>query len=372
MANNHQPAWKPSKSWILLLAASIFILILGLIHDMNQIRSTSTYGNFDVPGTESWIMKLSPGISDMASNIVYGEFHIIPLIFIGVLFIFMMAASAYRNMADFFPRIFVQWSMFAIARMGVLRVSGLCPFPRTAFGSFNFLNCQACEMATGACPIGMFQWSLMNLKMPLLVLGALFLSGVLVGRGVCGWMCPFGYISDIFDRVSLKKYTIDNKLIYLKFFLLAAILSAVFWPHPIFCAYLCPSGVIYGLLPYYLTTGFPALIQAMSQDHWIISMLGYHMFAGFIFILGVIMVSGRWFCRYLCPLGACYGLFNYISPFRVIIDKQDCNSCGLCKSNCPMDVDLLRASFLDITGCIKCGRCIKACKRHARFFSIKP
>jgi ferredoxin-type protein NapH len=262
----------PGTLWIILLAISIIMLIHGRTLDMYLIKSTSTYGNYDIPGTESWIMKLCPGISDMASSIVYGEFHIIPLIFISMLFIFMLFASTYRNVTDFILRILVQWSMFVVARMGVLRVSGLCPLSRTTFGSFNFLNCQACEMATGACPIGMLQWSLMNLRIPFLILGTILLSGVLIGRGVCGWLCPFGFISDIFDRVSIQRYKIPARLSYLKFIILALIFSAIFWPHPFFCTYLCPSGTVYGLLPYYLTTGLPALKQALSNGNWITTM----------------------------------------------------------------------------------------------------
>lgn len=365
-------AWRPSKLWIVLLAVSILLLIPGLIWDLDLIKSTATYGNYDIPGTESWIMKLSPGISDMASKVVYGDFHIIPLIFIGLLFLFMIVASTYRNVKDFIPRILVQWSMFAVARIGVLRVSGLCPLSRTTFGSFNFLNCQACEMATGACPIGMLQWSLMNMRIPFLVLGTILLSGTLIGRGVCGWMCPFGFLSDLFDRVSIQKYDIPAKLSYLKFIILILIFSAIFWPYPFFCTYLCPSGFVYGLLPYYLTTGLPAFEQALSRGNWVTTMLGFHIFTGILLAVCAIIVSGRWFCRYLCPLGACYGLLNYISPFRVIINKQACNDCGLCLNCCPMDVNLERGNFLDVTGCIKCGKCIKACKKNARYFSVLP
>jgi len=367
-----QLVWKPGKFWLILIALSLILLFLGLIWDLEQIRSTATYGNYDVPGTESWVMKLSPGISDLASRAVYGEFRIIPLIFIFSLFLITIIASAYRNLMDFIPRILVQWSMFVVARIGVLRVSGICPLPRTAFGSFNFLNCQACEMATGACPIGMLQWSLINLKFPFLVLGTVLLSGALIGRGVCGWLCPFGFLSDIFNRVSIKRYNFPAGLGYLKFFILLFIFSAILWPYPLFCSYLCASGFFYGLLPYYLTTGLPAFEQELSQGNLMTSLLGYHMFTGFVFAMVAIIVSGRWFCRYICPLGAFYGLLNRISPFRVIIDKQVCNDCRSCLSSCPMGIDLARGNFLDVSDCIKCGRCIIACKKNARSFSILP
>jgi ferredoxin-type protein NapH len=87
------------------------------------------------------------------------------------------------------------------------------------------------------------------------------------------------------------------------------------------------------------------------------------------FIPSAVPVSGRWFCRYLCPLGATYGLFNYISPLKVLHSEAACNHCGQCSKLCPMDVKKENGSFLDVTGCIKCGRCVKACKMDARSFS---
>lgn len=353
-----------------LLALAAIIFVIGLSSDIGFIKSTATYGNYDVPGTESWVMKLSPGISDLASKVVYGEFHIVPLIFIGALFIFMLAVSIYGITLDFISRVLAQWSMFALARIGVLRVSGICPLSRTTFGTFNFLNCQACEMATGACPVGMLQWSLMRTKVPFLVLGTVLLSGVLIGRAVCGWLCPFGFFSDVVNKISIKKYKVPSKTSYIKFLVLILIFTAIAWPSPLFCTYLCPSGAVYGLLPYYLTTGLPALKAALLQSNWIPTMLGFHVFFGILFVAATILVSGRWFCRYLCPLGALYGLFNYISAVKVIHDKNNCNDCGLCIKHCPMEVDLRRGSFLDVTGCIRCGRCVKACKRNARHFSL--
>ncbi|MDD1754923.1 MAG: 4Fe-4S binding protein [Methanothrix sp.] len=352
---------------VALAASAASLLVFGLFKNMDFIRSTATYGNFDVPGTESWVMKLSPGISDLASSIVYGNFHIVPLIFIGTLFILMLAASLYKNTIDLVPRMLTLWSMFALSRLGVFRVSGICPVSRTTFGSFNFLNCQACEMATGACPIGMMQWSLMKGEFPALVLGVVVLSGALLGRAVCGWMCPFGFLSDVLDRISQKRLHLPAWLGYAKFLVLAFLFTAFLWPSALFCTYLCQSGTVFGITPYYLTTGLPALKLALQGG--MTNMLYYHLFFGLLLVLGVVLVSGRWFCRYLCPLGATYGLFNYISPLKVLHSDAACNHCGQCSKLCPMDVKKENGSFLDVTGCIKCGRCVKACKMNARSFS---
>lgn len=361
--------WRRTLVLAAPLVAAAILIAVGLRRDMDFIRAADTYGNFDVPGKESWVMKLQPGIGDLASGIVYGSFHAAPLIFIGSLFAIMLAASLYGNVVDPVSRVLIQWSMFALARLGVLRVSGLCPLGRTALGPFNFLNCQACEMATGACPVGMLQWSLMRMEFPALVFGVVLLSGAVLGRAVCGWMCPFGFLSDVLDRISLKKVKLPEKLGYLKFLVLGFLFTAFLWPSPLFCSYLCQSGTVFGLMPYYLTTGLPALKQALTQGGWLTAMLGYHLLLGLLLLSGAVLVSGRWFCRYLCPLGAAYGLFNCVSPLRVMHDEAACSGCGRCEGLCPMDVRKERGSFLDATGCIKCGRCVKACGTGARSFS---
>jgi|GEM_PF-7095547 len=105
------------------------------------------------------------------------------------------------------------------------------------------------EMATGACPIGMMQWSLMHMRFPFMAVGIVLLSGAVLGRAVCGWLCPFGFLCDAFDRASLKKYWLPFQAGYLKFLVLMLIFTAVAWPAPYFCSNLCQSGSIFGLLP---------------------------------------------------------------------------------------------------------------------------
>lgn len=58
------------------------------------------------------------------------------------------------------------------------------------------LNCYSCPGALGACPLGALQSSLSGvlLRFPFYVLGLMLLFGLLFGRTVCGWLCPFGFI----------------------------------------------------------------------------------------------------------------------------------------------------------------------------------
>jgi polyferredoxin len=219
-------------------------------------------------------------------------------------------------------------------------------------------------MATGACPIGSIQVFLCNLRFPFFILGSLLIFGLALGRWICGWLCPFGLLSDILHKISLKiklplKFSMGK---YIVLGLLPIFALAFFGrDHLPFCTYLCHSGLVYGLLPYYLTTAKPAFNEGLSDP-----ILLYHIGLGMIFLLFVLLFSGRFFCRILCPLGGFLGLFNKISLVRVVHNKENCKDCKKCMINCPMAVDLRRENFLDWTNCIMCSRCIKLCPNKAR------
>lgn len=79
----------------------------------------------------------------------------------------------------------------------------------------------------------------------------------------------------------------------------------------------------------------------------------------------------RPFCKWLCPLGAFYGLCNRISVYRLQVDSGRCTACGACSRACKMDVDVFRTP--NHAECIRCGDCAAACPHGAitRVFSIK-
>lgn len=71
----------------------------------------------------------------------------------------------------------------------------------------------------------------------------------------------------------------------------------------------------------------------------------------------------RPFCKYLCPLGAVYGLFNKFSLYRYEIDKEKCNQCGLCAKKCDMGIKVYEQP--NSAECIRCGKCIGSCPKSA-------
>ena len=75
------------------------------------------------------------------------------------------------------------------------------------------LNCYSCPGALGACPIGALQAVVggADRKFPFYVLGSLMLFGVLLGRLVCGFLCPFGFLQDLISKIPVKKIKVPKR-----------------------------------------------------------------------------------------------------------------------------------------------------------------
>ena len=176
------------------------------------------------------------------------------------------------------------------------------------------LNCYSCPAASGACPIGAFQAVVGSSKFSFsyYITGFLILLGVLLGRFICGFLCPFGWFQELLHKIPTKKLSTKRLklLTYLKY---AVLLVMVF------------------LLP--------------------------------AFLVNDVGMGDPFFCKYLCPLGAVYSVFNPLSVFRYRVDKEKCTSCGACARACKMNCDPTKNA--NDPECIRCGLCKKVCPTNA-------
>lgn len=231
------------------------------------------------------------------------------------------------------------------------------------------LNCYSCPGAIGACPLGSLQGSLNSIKtsFPFYVVGTLLLFGALFGRAVCGFFCPFGFIQELLYMIPTKKIRksrATRAMSWGKYAVLAVFVFAlpIYYllrdgvSSPAFCKFICPSGTLLGGIP--LVASNPELFAIVGR-----------LFDWKVLVLVVIVVSSifiyRPFCRFICPLGAIYSLFNRVALFGVKVDKSRCVGCGECVSYCKSDV-----KCVNDRECIRCGECMSVCRFGAIYNGV--
>ncbi len=233
------------------------------------------------------------------------------------------------------------------------------------------LNCYSCPGAIGACPIGSLQnfLSSRTFKFPYYVAGLLIFFGALLGRAVCGFLCPFGLIQELLHKIPFPKKKIgafpgDKQLRYLKYAILlifVIVLPIIYKLTPTFCKFICPAGTLEGGLPIVLIHGSDNGMQTGFLFGWKLGIL--------IICLVACLFIYRPFCKYICPLGAIYGLLNPVSLYRMHFDASACTHCSVCAHTCPMQVD--PALHPNSAECIRCGKCTENCPSHALHLGIK-
>lgn len=231
------------------------------------------------------------------------------------------------------------------------------------------LNCYSCPAASGACPIGSFQAVVGSSKFGFsyYITGFLILLGVLLGRFICGFLCPFGWLQELLHKIPSKKLSTKKlkPLTYLKYIIL--LLAVVLLPtlavndvgmgDPFFCKYICPQGVLEGAIPLSLVNeGIRAALGTLFVQKLFILLAA----------VALSILFYRPFCKWICPLGAFYALLNKISLLEIKMDEQKCVSCGKCAASCKMDVDVRKTP--NHAECIRCGKCITACPAEALCF----
>ncbi|MBI4500661.1 MAG: 4Fe-4S binding protein [Gemmatimonadetes bacterium] len=196
---------------------------------------------------------------------------------------------------------------------------------------------------TGAITVGP---SMFLRDLPLLVMIVFaVVTTLLWGRVLCGLLCPFGALQDFLERFVPQRFRwrvpqgIHQPAVYVKYGLLALILVlAVASPALVIYQYVEPFGTIFFL--------------GHSLILWTIA----------VAILAACAVIPRFYCRYVCPLGAALGLTSLISIFR--IKRVDpCASCVICEKSCPTTA--IRKERIDFTECVRCGACERKLESRA-------
>ncbi|MFA5078823.1 MAG: 4Fe-4S binding protein, partial [Dehalococcoidia bacterium] len=216
---------------------------------------------------------------------------------------------------------------------------------------------------------------------------AMILLALVVGRAWCGWLCPMGTLLEwlSFNRWRTKKIRMADGWRSVKYVILLAIAGAAVFsnltllildPMTIFVRTFATA--VWPALDFTVNAAesalnnIPALQEPLSGfDNAIRPLLlptdalyfrDGLLFGGiFIAIILLNLLAERFWCRYLCPLGAFYGLISKVSIVRRRVNDS-CIKCKLCQDVCPTDtIDREKDCQSDPGECIMCLKCMDSC-----------
>jgi ferredoxin-type protein NapH len=221
------------------------------------------------------------------------------------------------------------------------------------------LSCHSCVLSWFACPIGVFVHFSGYHVFPLLPVGMVLLAGVLVGRLLCGWVCPFGLLQDLLHKIPSIKITMPHWTVYAKYVLLflMVLLTPYLWGESTLLSFcrICPAATLQVSLPTVISTGFSSF-QMATLVRWSV----------LVAILALAVVSARSFCKVLCPLGALLAPLNYLSFWAIKAPRETCLDCKKCDRACSMDIQPSVRIARNVpvnrdAECIVCHECQTAC-----------
>jgi polyferredoxin len=198
----------------------------------------------------------------------------------------------------------------------------------------------------------------------LIILIITVIIALIFRRSFCGLICPFGALQEFFGLIGKKLFkkqfimpsNIDKPLRYLKYIILVITLmfawqTAGLWISPY------DPWAAYG----HLSTGITSIVKENL--------------IGFIILIVTIVGSllyDRFFCKYLCPMGAFYGIISKLSPSKITRNETTCINCGLCNKNCPVNIKVSELKEIKSAECIDCQSCILSCpKNNTLEFKVK-
>ena len=247
--------------------------------------------------------------------------------------------------------------------------------------------------------LDVIQVALANPVAPWVALAFVFVIGAVLGRAFCGWVCPMGFIQDMvtmakgtLGQVDVRTHESGKRFKY--FVLVAALLVSVSLAISLSMGLgseyknslgifadgllipLAPEGTLFSMIPrailYLKLEVAPTFLDKISANQlveWIRS-VPLVIYAGlillFVFFYGAYKVPRFW-CRYLCPVGAKMAPFQKYSFLGMKRDPVKCSKCPHCEAACPMQIRILSLPWEKFNDpeCILCGECADACVNNS-------
>jgi uncharacterized protein with FMN-binding domain/Pyruvate/2-oxoacid:ferredoxin oxidoreductase delta subunit len=192
------------------------------------------------------------------------------------------------------------------------------------------------------------------------VLSTILLTALL-GRFFCGWICSFGAVSDWIHAITKKIFKFNfrlpekaDKALKIFKYIYLLILVIVFWN--IDFSFLNEANPWNAFSSIFTLKSLPDFASAFQ----------YYAFGTFLLfvILAASMFIERFFCRYLCPLGAIFAVVSRIKIIKINKTRDKCGACKVCTNNCPMGIPMYKHDRISSGECIMCLKCTQVCPRN--------
>ena len=189
----------------------------------------------------------------------------------------------------------------------------------------------------------------------LIILLTALATAVLLKRGFCSWVCPFGLLTEYLNRlhrIIFRKNIrppawLDYPLRSLKYLLLAFFLWAVM----VQMNAASLENFIYS--PYNMVADIKMLHFFTNISSLTLKVLAV--------LFGLSILVRSFWCRYLCPYGALLGVLSFFSLFKIHRNEMTCTRCRKCTRTCPVDITVHKARTVISDECHACLRCVAVC-----------
>ena len=194
---------------------------------------------------------------------------------------------------------------------------------------------------------------------------------IILGRFFCGWLCPFGSLHHFVGFLAHRNKPAEQKLRLnkyrkaqcIKYFVLVFLLAMAAFPS---LAATLQTGLL-DPIPL-VTRSFNLVLVAIADAAVNFVSVNQRLYEGAWFIFAIFLTAlllnlliPRFYCRFICPLGALFGLIGRFAIWRIGKNQSPCSNCRLCETHC--EGACAPADSIRITECVLCFNCRADCKK---------
>lgn len=195
------------------------------------------------------------------------------------------------------------------------------------------------------------------LAMNVVVVVALVVLTLLVGRIYCSVVCPLGVLQDVVSWLSGRRkkkkmrFKFSGEKKWLRYGVLLAFVAAI----------AAGVGPVVALLAPYSSYG--RMVSSVASPS--LSPVAIVAAATFVVVAVLAWLGGRTYCNTICPVGTVLGLLSRYALFRPMIDTSKCNNCKRCAKKCKASCIDTKNHRIDYSRCVACMDCMKNCHHGA-------